>query len=348
MYTKDGNSYFVVDGHTHFWDGSPANQINRYGEGFIKCFYDYHANLSPEEYKWPLEHFERYSEEDMIHDLFEIGYDDIAILQSTYLKDWYVNGFNTTQQNGEMAERHPGRFIVNGRFDPRDGENGLADLERLNERWQLTGVKVYTAEWKGDSKGWKLSDPWAYRYLEKCEELGIRNIHVHKGPTVYPMNRDAFDVADVDDAATAFPGLRFIVEHVGLPRLEDFCWIATQEPNVYGGLAVAMPFIHSRPRYFAQIIGELLYWLGEDRILFGSDYAIWQPKWLIEKFVDFQIPEDMQGEYGVLTPAIKKKILGLNAAALYDIKVPRELQIHDAGPEREPVGSAPEPEAATA
>jgi predicted TIM-barrel fold metal-dependent hydrolase len=348
MYTKDGNSYFVVDGHTHFWDGSPANQINRYGEGFIKCFYDYHANLSPEEYKWPLEHFERYSEEDMIHDLFEIGYDDIAILQSTYLKDWYVNGFNTTQQNGEMAERHPGRFIVNGRFDPRDGENGLADLERLNERWQLTGVKVYTAEWKGDSKGWKLSDPWAYRYLEKCEELGIRNIHVHKGPTVYPMNRDAFDVADVDDAATAFPGLRFIVEHVGLPRLEDFCWIATQEPNVYGGLAVAMPFIHSRPRYFAQIIGELLYWLGEDRILFGSDYAIWQPKWLIEKFVDFQIPEDMQGEYGVLTPAIKKKILGLNAAALYDIKVPRELQIRDAGPEREPVGSAPEPEAATA
>jgi predicted TIM-barrel fold metal-dependent hydrolase len=348
VYTKDGNSYFVVDGHTHFWDGSPANQINRYGEGFIKCFYDYHANLSPAEYKWPLEHFERYSEEDMIHDLFEIGYDDIAILQSTYLKDWYVNGFNTTQQNGEMAERHPGRFIVNGRFDPRDGENGLAELERLNERWQLKGVKLYTAEWKGESKGWKLSDPWAYRYLEKCAELGIRNIHVHKGPTVYPMNRDAFDVADVDDAATAFPGLRFIVEHVGLPRLEDFCWIATQEPNVYGGLAVAMPFIHSRPRYFAQIIGELLYWIGADRILFGSDYAIWQPKWLVEKFVDFQIPEDMQGEYGVLTPDIKKKILGLNAAALYDIKVPGELEIHDQGPARQAVGSSPEPEVATA
>jgi predicted TIM-barrel fold metal-dependent hydrolase len=347
LYSKDGNSFYIVDGHTHFWDGSPANQINRYGEGFIKCFYDYHANLSPEEYKWPLEHFERYSEEDMIHDLFEIGYDDLAILQSTYLRDWYVNGFNTTEQNGEMAERHPGRFIVNGRFDPRDGENGLAELERLHERWQLQGVKVYTAEWKGDSKGWKLSDPWAYRYLEKCQELGIRNIHVHKGPTVYPMNRDAFDVADVDDAATAFPELRFIVEHVGLPRLEDFCWIATQEPNVYGGLAVAMPFIHSRPRYFAQIIGELLYWLGEDRILFGSDYAIWQPKWLVEKFVDMQIPEDMQGEYGTISINQKKKILGLNAAALYDLKVPGEFDVHES-PESRPVGSSPEPEAATA
>jgi hypothetical protein len=327
MYSKDGVNYFVVDGHTHFWDGSPANQINRYGEGFIKCFYDYHSNLSPDEYKWSLAEFERYPEEKMIHDLFEVGYDDLAILQSTYLTDWYVNGFNTTEQNGEMASRYPGRFIVNGRFDPRDGEAGLDKLERLHERWQLRGVKLYTAEWKGDSKGWKLSDPWAYRYLEKCLSLGIRNIHVHKGPTVYPMNRDAFDVADVDDAATAFPGLRFIVEHVGLPRLEDFCWIATQEPNVYGGLAVAMPFIHSRPRYFAQIIGELLYWLDDNRILFGSDYAIWQPKWLIEKFVDFQIPADLQGEYGVLTPEIKKKILGLNAARLYDIKVPGEFDL---------------------
>ena len=62
---------------------------------------------------------------------------------------------------------------------------------------------------------------------------------------------------------------------------------------MHGGLAVAMPFIHTRPRYFAQIIGELLYWIGEDRIQFSSDYAIWTPKWLVERFVDFQIPEDM-------------------------------------------------------
>ena len=338
--TPEGKEIFVVDGHTHFWDGSPANQINRYGEGFIKCFYDYHANLSPPEYRWTLEEFERYPEERMIHDLFEVGYDDVAILQSTYLTDWFVNGFNTTEQNGAMAERHPGRFIVNGRWDPRDGENGLAELERLHERWQLKGVKLYTADWKGQSKGYKLNDYWSYRYLELCEELGVKNIHVHKGPTIWPLNRDAFDVHDVDHAASHFPGLTFIVEHCGLPRLEDFCWIATQEPNVYGGLAVAMPFIHSRPKYFAQIVGELLYWIGEDRIVFASDYAIWQPKWLIEKFVDFQIPEDMQSELGTISDDQKAKILGLNAAKLYGIEVPAELQIAESK-EDVAIGSEP-------
>ena len=324
MYSHNGDSFFVVDGHIHFWNASPANQRNKYGEGFISCFYDYHRNLSPPEYLWERSKFERYSEADLMHDLFEIGYVDVGIFQPTYLREFYTDGFNTTEDDGALAEKHPGRFIVNGSFDPRDGESGIEELERLAERWKLKGVKLYTAEWKGDSKGWKLSDPTAHRYLEKCRELGIQNIHVHKGPTIWPLNRDAFDVADVDDAATSFPDLNFIVEHVGLPRLEDFCWIGVQEPNVFGGLAVAMPFIYSRPRYFAQMVGELMYWLGEDRILFASDYAIWQPKWLVEQFMELEIPEDMQGEYGTLTKDVKAKILGLNAAKLYDLDVPAQ------------------------
>ena len=50
--------------------------------------------------------------------------------------------------------------------------------------------------------GW--TDPEAYRFLEKCQELGIKNIHAHKGPTIWPLDKDAFDVMDVDAAATDF------------------------------------------------------------------------------------------------------------------------------------------------
>jgi len=339
MYEKDGEQYFIVDGHTHFWNASPENR-NKWGEGFIACFYDYHRNLSPEEYVWPKEKYDRYSEEDMIHDLFEVGYDDLAILQSTYLTDFFPGGFNTTDQNAEFARKYPGRFLINGGFDPRDGDRGLDELRRLKDEYAISGVKLYTAEWKGDSRGWKLSDDAAQPYFELCKELGIKNIHVHKGPTIWPLDRDSFDVADVDHAATDHPELNFIIEHCGLPRLEDFCWIGTQEPNVYAGLAVVMPFIHTRPKYFGQVVGELLYWLGEDRIVFASDYAIWQPKWLIEKFVDFQIPEDYQSELGTISTDQKKKILGLNLARLYDIVVPEELQV--AAPEETvAVGSEP-------
>jgi uncharacterized protein len=56
--------------------------------------------------------------------------------------------------------------------------------------YKIKGVKLYTAEWRGDSRGYKLTDPWAYRYLEKAEKLGIKNIHVHKGPTIIPLDRE--------------------------------------------------------------------------------------------------------------------------------------------------------------
>ncbi len=68
------------------------------------------------------------------------------------------------------------------------------------------------------------------------------------------------------------------------------------------GLAVALPFIHSRPGYFAHVMSELLFWVGPDKILYGSDYGIWTPKWLIDKFMEFEIPDEMTKETGsVLT-----------------------------------------------
>lgn len=323
MYRADnGEELFVVDGHIHLWDASPENQKNKYGKGFIECFYDYHKAFTPDQYLWPLDKYMKYGEETLTHDLFVDGYVDIGIFLPTYLKDFYHNGFNTIEQDAVLKQKFPDRFILNGWWDPREGEQGLAYLRRQKEEWNILGVKLYTAEWRDGSKGWKLSSPEAYRYLEECQKLGIINIHVHKGPTIWPLNKDAFDVGDVDQAATEFTELRFIVEHAGIPRIEDFCFIAAQEKNVYAGLAVVMPFIHNRPRYFAEVMANLLYWVGEDRLLFASDYALWHPRWIIEDFMQFELPQDLKDEYKVdLTLDVKKKILGLNAANLYGVTV---------------------------
>ena len=55
---------------------------------------------------------------------------------------------------------------------------------------------------------------------------------------------------------------------------------------------------------------------------FASDYAIWTPKWIVDAFMAFELPEDIAAERGVaLTLDVKRKILGANAAALYDIDI---------------------------
>jgi predicted TIM-barrel fold metal-dependent hydrolase len=75
-------------------------------------------------------------------------------------------------------------------------------------------------------------------------------------------------------------------------------------------------------------MGELLFWVGEDKMTFGSDYGIWEPKWQVEGFVNWEMPDEpAYADYPKLGVAGKKKILGLNAARLYDIEVPKEFQL---------------------
>jgi hypothetical protein len=62
-------------------------------------------------------------------------------------------------------------------------------------------------------------------------------------------------------------------------------------------------------------------------LTFGSDYGIWEPRWQVEGFVDWDYPGDEFSDYPRVNAATKKKILGLNAAKLYDIEVPPEFRL---------------------
>jgi predicted TIM-barrel fold metal-dependent hydrolase len=335
MYEKDGEKYFVVDSHSHYWDASRENWKpgqEKYAKGWIDCFYGYHQ-LAPPETHWDYDHFLKVSEEDVIKDVFEDGHVDYMIMQSTYLRNWYTEGFNDLKRNGDLARKYDDRMIANGRFDPRDGEAGLKQLEADAKEWNLKGVKLYTAE-----------------FLEKVQELGIKNIHLHKGPTIWPLDKDGFDASDIDKPASEFTELNFIVEHAGIPRIDDFAYMAVQEPNVYAGLSVVTgALMHARPKFFARVMGELLFWVGEDRMTFGSDYNIWTPKWQVEGFVDWQMPDDEAfSDYPRLTTASRKKILGLNAARLYDLEVPAECQLPNMGEGSPADQNVASPEAAPA
>ena len=200
--------------------------------------------------------------------MFEDGRRRRRILQSTYLKEWYTDGFNTAERNRAMAEKYPGQADRQRPLGPARGRGGPEAVRGGRQALQPQGRKLYTAEWYNGSRGWALSDDGCKPFFEKCKELGVKNIHVHKGPTIWPLDKDAFDVKDVDIAATSNPELNFIVEHVGLPRIEDFCFMATQEPNVYAGLAVVLGgLMYARPRFFAKVMGELLFWVGEDKMM---------------------------------------------------------------------------------
>ena len=329
MYRKDDTSYFIVDAHVALWDARPENQRNIHGKQFIDCFYDYHRNLSPESEVWSYEDYLYQGGERLMKDLFDDGYVDHAIFQPAQLGEFYYKGFGQTDEAFELAQAsrqadlQPQLRSPQRRGRPRPAPRGRQEVQP--EGRQALHRRVARRLPRLAARRPVGLPLLRGRAANSASETSTSTRARRSGRWTATRSTSPTSTTSPSD----FTDLNFVVEHCGLPRLEDFCWIATQEPNVHAGLAVAMPFIHTRPKYFAQIMGELLYWIGEDRIQFSSDYALWTPRWLVESFVDFQIPDDL-GEYAPITTEQKKKILGLNAAKMYDIPVPAELQLPDA------------------
>ena len=163
----------------------------------------------------------------------------------------------------------------------------------------------------------------AFPVYEKARELGINLIAVHKGVPLGPQPLEGTQVYDIDQAAANFPDLNFIIFHPGLPFIEEICWQIVRFPNIYVSLAATLNFIGKAPRWFAEVLGKLLFWGGPDRIISGSEVPLWHPQWALKAFSEFQMPQDLTDGYGYpqLTPEIKRKILGENLARLHGIDI---------------------------
>ena len=93
--------------------------------------------------------------------------------------------------------------------------------------------------------------------------------------------------------------------------------------NVYAELGTTMAsMIVTFPTVWAHLIGQLLYYMGPERIVYGSD-SLWYggPQWQIEALWRYRIPERIREkwDYPQLTQEAKRQILGLNSAKLYGL-----------------------------
>jgi uncharacterized protein len=179
---------------------------------------------------------------------------------------------------------------------------------------------------------------------------GFRNLSIHKGLQTNAVGSDPVlgHPIDIPNAARIWPQFNFIIYHAcikpsfwvlnalnevrsGVLRegVPDISWttemavLAAPYDNVYAEIGTTFAStVVTFPTVCAHILGQLLKFMGEDRVVFGSD-AVWygSPQWQIEALWRFQIPEDLCRRYGYprLTPSIKRKILGLNSARLYQL-----------------------------
>jgi uncharacterized protein len=183
----------------------------------------------------------------------------------------------------------------------------------------------------------------------KAQKPGFNNICVHKGlSAAQPVRPEIGHPADLPKAAKDWPNLNFITYHAciqpaffmydawldvksgklreGVPDIKwttEYAVLVRPYPNTYAELGTTWASsVVTFPTVAAHLMGQLMKFMGPDRIVFGSD-SVWygSPQWQIDALWRFQIPEDLRKKYGYpeLTQDAKRKILGLNSAKLYGI-----------------------------
>ena len=232
-------------------------------------------------------------------------------------------------EQAEVVANWPDRTIMmGGGLTPNQGvPETLERLEMFVNDYKISGLKLYTFD-STPQKGWWFDDEKrAYPIWEKCRELGIKNIGCHKGiPFGQFMARYAH-AEDFDKVCDDFLDLNFIAFHSAWPyhgELGAMKGFKPQRNNMYGELGSTFAAtVSSRPIECAHVLGSLVRDLGEDYVMWGTDSLLWgNPQWQIDAFRRFQIPDELVEGHGYpqLTDEIKAKILGGNAARLWDLK----------------------------
>ena len=314
---------FVFDSVAHVFNFEQDNAFGQPGQMFSNHLYAFHAALTPSgETVLPPERFlHNWSVDEIDEMVFGQSDTDMLVAMPLPLTDLYKDGLSAWERCAELAARRPDRTVFWGSVNPLEGRRALDLMELQVKEYGAKAFKFYNVRYDyGTPFPWRMDDPKvAFPVFEKAQELGVKLIGVHKGVPLGPQPIEHTQTWDMDGAAANFPDLNFVIYHVGLPFLDEVCWQLIRYPNLYASLAATINFIVRAPRQFAEVLGKLLFWCGEDKIIYGSEAPIFHPQWALKAFWEFEIPQDLQDGYGypALTEQAKRKILGENLLRLH-------------------------------
>lgn len=238
-----------------------------------------------------------------------------------------------------LRGRH--RLLIHGLVHPNlNGQ--IENMAVQKEKYRVAAWKTYT-QWGPEGTGYWLDDPlYGIPFIEKARELGVKVICIHKGLPLFRLKPEYGTCRDVGPAAKRYPDVSFIIYHSGYdPKRPEGPYDPAHpasgvdtlikslqdsgigpNSNVYAELGSTWRLVMRDPDQAAHLLGKLLNHVGENNVLWGTD-SIWygSPQDQIQAFRTFQIAEPLRERYGYpeITPALRAKVFGLNAAVPYRI-----------------------------
>ncbi|MEX1020071.1 MAG: amidohydrolase family protein, partial [Litorilinea sp.] len=238
---------------------------------------DFHGHVG----RW-----DRYGMDDsparLLHAMDRVGIDRACLFQI-----FHVDGTTGNDLTARHVAQHPDRFMGFAYVSPLMPERMVPELIRAIDELGFVAIKLYPPY-----TPWTIRDSVWMPIYEFADARGL-SIIFHTGPEPQSLPRY------VGEVAPRYPRANFVVGHAGNTPVERRQAIdaAQANPNVY--LETCSTF--RNPGVIEQLVDEA----GADRVLYGSDMPLMDPRPQLGKIVTAQI-----------SAAAKRAILGENARRL--------------------------------
>ena len=167
-------------------------------------------------------------------------------------------------------------------------------LEADHAQYGIKGVKLYTAEWKQRLARLEADRPGGAPVPRQVRRARDQEPPRPQGPDDLAAGQGRVRRLRHRPRRDRLPGRSTSSSSTSACRgsRTSASWRRRSATSTPASPSSSAALMHARPQFFAKVMGELLFWLGEDKMMFGSDYAIWEPKWQVEGFVDWEMPDD--------------------------------------------------------
>ena len=263
--------YYVIDSHCHIY---PEKIAARAVAG-TDAFYDEHS-------------FGKGTVDDLIATDIKSGIDHF-IVQSVATTPHQVGRINDFI--AESVANSNGKMTGLGTLHP-DSKDIKGDVMHLKELG-LKGVKLHP-----DIQQFKIDDYRCLKIYEICEEERLP-ILMHTGDHRYDYSNPnrLLPVMEI------YTGLTVIGAHFGGWSVwEEASEKLAKLPNLYVDCSSSLPYIST------EVAKKLVYTYGVDKVLFGTDYPMWDPIDELERFFKIGLSEEEN-----------QKIFAENAKKLFGI-----------------------------
>ena len=214
---------------------------------------------------------------------------------------------------GEIAQKYPDRVMALAGVDPRR-KNAPDLLKQAFEEFGMRGLK-YHADYGYDPSG-----PASYRLLEIVQANdGV--LLTHTGPLPPPSRAKYADPSLLADIGVDFPDLKVIAAHMGMVNWRPWAALASQQPNLYGDLAMWDAYAFGRYELFCRDLRDLIDYVGIEKVLFATDDPIAQVVRNTREWIALikELPEDAPSGIQITQEEVYD-ILGGNAISLLGLK----------------------------